>query len=311
MTTTTSNMSTLIKYDPTRTTFLRNAFASDMKVRFKELKKAIYKGVYLQDCFGLKGGIETNQLSVPGVRSYSFLSNPEKVEAFMKWLKLQEEKGLISVGEVQQIGNAINKYWTNKYVFDSYKRGVLRARQELLKAKYDVPSVEGSGGADSMLMIPIHLDLIGMLYTRVFTLLQGITAQMDTVISQVLSQGIIDGDGPALLAKKLLSVIDGNGLPTLGITDSLGRFIPAERRAVILARTEVIRTFHQASIQEYRNWGLEGVQVQAEWITAGDDRVCPTCASMEGKIFTLDEIEPLIPFHPQCRCIAIPVLKNN
>ena len=28
------------------------------------------------------------------------------------------------------------------------------------------------------------------------------------------------------------------------------------------------------------------------------------------KIFTLDEIEPLIPLHPQCRCVALPYIED-
>jgi SPP1 gp7 family putative phage head morphogenesis protein len=96
----------------------------------------------------------------------------------------------------------------------------------------------------------------------------------------------------------------------LGITDTLGRFIPAARRAEILARTEIIRAHHLGTIQEYRNQGLLNIVVKAEWKTAGDDRVCTKCASLEGKVFTLDEIEPMIPAHPNCRCIALPYVEE-
>ena len=78
----------------------------------------------------------------------------------------------------------------------------------------------------------------------------------------------------------------------------------------MLARTEVIRAHHIATIQEYRNWAIEGVIVKAEWMTAGDDRVCPKCEALQGKIFTLDEIELLIPLHPNCRCIALPWIEE-
>ena len=40
------------------------------------------------------------------------------------------------------------------------------------------------------------------------------------------------------------------------------------------------------------------------------DRVCPKCEALDGKIFTLDEIEPMIPLHPQCRCIALPYIED-
>jgi len=297
-----------VRYDPTNTTTLRNAFARDMKRRFNELAKVVHTAVYTQNCLGL--GITTHQMMPPGQGAFAFLRDPLKIEAFMRWLQEQERRGIISTVEMYQIGSAINEAWTNRYIYDSYKRGVLRARQELKKAGYNVPPLEEFFGIAATLSAPIHLDRIGVLFTRVFSGLEGITAQMDTQISQILAQGIIDGDGPALLARKLVAAIDGTGMGSLGITDTLGRFIPAERRAMMLARTEIIRAFHLGTIQEYRNWAVEGVIVLGEWKTAGDDRVCPKCAALEGKIFTLDEIEPMIPFHPDCRCIALPYIED-
>jgi SPP1 gp7 family putative phage head morphogenesis protein len=133
---------------------------------------------------------------------------------------------------------------------------------------------------------------------------------MDSQISRILAEGMINGDGPALLARKIVSVINGTGADKLGITDTLGRFIPGERRASMLSRTEIIRAHHLAMIQEYRNWGLEGVRVKGEWNTAGDGRVCEKCQSMDGKIFSLDEIEGMIPAHTCCRCIALPYIEE-
>jgi SPP1 gp7 family putative phage head morphogenesis protein len=122
---------------------------------------------------------------------------------------------------------------------------------------------------------------------------------MDTQISRVLSQAMLDGKHPYEIAKLLTKTISGP-MGNLGITDTLGRFIPAERRAKMLARTEIIRAHHLATVQEYRNWGLEGVRVQVEWQTAGDPRVCEKCAELNGKKFILDEIEGKIPLHPNC-----------
>jgi SPP1 gp7 family putative phage head morphogenesis protein len=174
----------------------------------------------------------------------------------------------------------------------------------------DIPPIETVGGIVTLLGLPMHLDRLGLLYTRLFTDLKGITATMDSQISRILAQGLADGDGPRLLARKLVSTINGTGMGELGITDTLGRFIPAARRAEILARTEIIRAHHLGTIQEYRNQGLFNIVVKAEWKTAGDDRVCTRCASLEGRVFTLDEIEPMIPLHPQCRCIALPYVEE-
>ena len=298
-------------YDPTHTTALRKVFTRDMKKRFTELMLVLKQSIVDNDCFGLqKEDIEIHQMVPAGTKAFKYLRDPEKVEAFMKWIQEQVNKGLLDIRLFQQVGTSVDASWTSMYVLDSYKRGVIRAREELIAAGYDVPSLEATGGIFASMALPMHLDRVGVLYTRVFSDLKGITAAMDAQISRILAQGIIDGDGPALLARKLVSVINGDGIDRLGITDALGRFIPAQTRATLLARTEIIRAHHLATIQEYRNWGLEGIIVKGEWHTAGDDRVCDKCAALKGKIFTLDEIEPMIPLHPQCRCIALPYIKE-
>lgn len=298
-------------YDPTHTTALRNAFAKDMKRRFKELVVAIRIGVDKRDCFGLrKKGIQTFQVTPPVEGAFAFVRSQEKLAAFMAWLEKQIEAGLLTVRDLEQVGTGIEAVWTNKYIYDSYKRGIMRARYEMAQLGMQIPSILDSGGVDVIMSMPMHLDRVGLLYTRVYSDLRGITQAMDTMISRILAQGMADGDGPALLARKLVTAIEGGDLGKLGLTDTLGRFVPASRRAEILARTEIIRAHHLATIQEYRNWGVEGIVVKGEWRTAGDDRVCPQCAALEGKIFTLDEIEPLIPLHRLCRCIALPYIEE-
>ena len=297
--------------DPTRTTTLRNVFAAKMNGKFLELLVVIKRAIVTEDVFGLKPGtLQLLQLTSPGAGAFAFPMSATKIEAFMKWLQSQVDKGLLDIGVAQQLGTAINSNWMNLYIYDSYKRGVIRARYELIKAGYDVPTIEQSGGINVVMQSPFHMDRVAILYTRIYSDLKGITSAMDTLISRVLAQGMIDGDGPALIARKLIAVINGRGVGDLGLTDILGRFIPAQRRAELLARTEIIRAHHLATIQEYRNWAVEGVTVLGEWTTAGDNRVCSRCAALEGKRFTLDEIEPMIPLHPLCRCIALPYIKE-
>jgi len=299
------------RVDPTRTTALRNEFARVMKRRFMELLMVIRKAVLTQDVFGLQGGIiQMNQMTVPGQGAFAFGRSSVKIEEFMRWLQEQVDKGILEVRVAQQLGRAIEKSWMDLYVYDSYKRGVMRARQEMIKAGMDIPTIDQSGGIDIVMSTPFHIDRVGVLFTRIYADLKGITDQMASLISRILSQGMIDGEGPALLARKLVAAINGAGVGNLGLTDSLGRFIPPMRRAELLARTEIIRAHHLGMIQEYRNWGIKGITVLGEWSTAGDDRVCVRCSSLEGKIFTLDEIEPMIPLHPQCRCIALPYIEE-
>ena len=297
------------QYDPTRTTQLRNAFASDLKKRFRRLRGLIRKAVVDQDVFGMRTGVSGYKNfmvhNVPPAQAFAFTRSQEKISGFMQWLQRQADRELLTIGTMPQAGGAIDTAWTNMYVADSYKRGVMRANYEMGKAGYSVPNIQQQGGIDAVMGTPFHMDRVGVIYSRVFEELKGITSQMDTQISRVLAQGMIDGDGPALLARKMNAVIRGGGAD-LGITDSLGRFIPAERRAVIMARTEVIRAHHLGMMREYRNWELEGVYIKAEHSTAGDERVCLQCSGMEGDEYTLEQAENAIPVHPQCRCIALP-----
>jgi len=298
----TNSLSLNAAYDPTRTTTLRNLFVKAMDKRFDALTKAIYQKVVTEDFFGLNI-VQTNATNIP----FSFPRSSEKVQEFMVWLKQESDKGILTIREYEQIGESIDSAWTNLFITDSYKRGIMRARYELQKAGYVVPSIEATGGVDLAMMVPMHMDRLGLLYTRVYSDLKGITAAMDTQISRVLTQAMADGDGANFIARKLIATINGTGLGDLSLTDSLGRFIPAKRRAMILARTEIVRAHHQAMIQEYKNWGLEGITVLAEFITQGDERVCPECESIAlGSPYTLEVAMNLIPVHPQCRCICLP-----
>lgn len=293
-------------YDPTRTKSLRDAFVRDMNSRFNYLIREIRKAIVDEDVFGLKVSKPT-VFATPGENAFKFERSQDKVKKFMDWLQREVDAKVLEVRTIPQIGSAIETPWTNKYIYDSYKRGVIRSRYELRKSGYDVAALGSTTTITATLGTPFHLDRVGLLYTRTFQDLKGITAQMDTQISRILAQGIADGDGPRLLARKLVATIQGGG-EDLGLTDTIGRYIPAKRRAEILARTEMIRAHHAATIQEYRNWGVPGATLQAEFVTAGDDRVCQQCkdAAASGP-YTLDQIEPMIPLHPQCRCLALPL----
>lgn len=233
----------------------------------------------------------------PNKKSSAFNRSEEKLADFIMWLKEQVDKGLIELGEYDQIGSGVESEWTNKYIADSYKRKELRSRYGIEKGAFDSP---------------FHIDRVGLLFTQVFSDLHGITEAMDAVISRILAQGMTDGDGPALLARKIEAAINGTGLGDLGITNEFiaDTIISAKRRAKMLAHTEIMRAHHKSTMQEFRNWRKLGIDTKAEWKTAGDNRVCDLCNALEGKIFTVEEIEDLIPLHPECRCIALPYIEE-
>src|SRR5690625_105895 len=308
--------------DPTRTTTIRNKYAAQMRKRFRVLRGLILDAIVTQDVFGIADGNNQAQPDQPlftfiqanvDPRAFDFPRTSDKVEAFMQWLREQVDNEILEVSQDERIriGDSIDSHWQNVYIEDTYKRGVQRAVYEMKKSGMDVPDINARGCIQAVLGLPMHVDRIGVLYTRTFNELKGVTDAMDQQISRVLAQGLADGDGPRLVAKKLNATITGSGTGQLGLTDTLGRYIPAQRRAEMIARTETIRAHHQGMIQEYRNYGLQGVHVQAELQTAGDDRVCWECSALQGKVYTLKEAENLIPVHPLCRCIVLPALPEE
>lgn len=300
----------LSRQDPTRTLTLRNQFASDMASRFIAIRGIIRTAIVIEDVLGLVNPVEfiseqpiivlaSPPLSTPGDKAFAFQRSGEKVASFMEWLKRQEQRGILQISEFSQVGAGIEGAWTNKYIQSSYQQGIKRARQELNKAGFNVPTIEESGGIGSVFNQPFHIDRVGLLFTRTFEDLKGTTDAMNQQLSRILSEGIAQGQNPIVIARRLNKTISGIG-GTLELTDTLGRFIPAQRRAKIIARTEIIRAHHSATIQEYRNFAVAGVRVIAELRTAGDDRVCAQCESLEGETFTLKEADTIIPVHPQC-----------
>lgn len=130
---------------------------------------------------------------------------------------------------------------------------------------------------------------------RALSELKSTTEEMQTVIRRELVEGIEAGLNPRDIAR--------------AINDRIAKV--SQNRARLIARTEVVRAHHKAKMATFRQAGIDGVIVKAEWVTAGDSRVCERCEALEGKIFKIDEIENMIPLHPNCRCSAAPAIDKR
>ena len=231
----------ILRVDPTRTLTLRKTLISALNKRFRALKGLINESIVTNDCFG--ASITINDAANPG--EFAFLTDPEKVQQFMEWFSKSITLGVLELSNTERIGTAVNAFWLNQYITTSYKKGMQRARSELANAGYAVPS---SRSIALDFDLPIHQGRVGLLYTRAYKGLKGITDEVDKQVSGVLAQGMAEGKGPREIAREINGKID-----------SIGKY-----RATLLARTEIIRAHHYATIQEYKNWGAVGVTVLAE-----------------------------------------------
>ena len=290
-------LNAVLRQDPSRTSGIVRRFEADVSRRFKRFKAQITQAVVTLDVFGLNPRQHVIQNADLEARQFEFSRSDQKVEGFMRWLQEMEKKGILETSQRPGVFTG-EEPWTNTYIQSAYQRGIARAGEELRAKGYAVPEAGGfvPGMSDPIAVAfnqPFHAERVAMLYTRTFSELKGVTAAMDTQISRVLAQGMSEGKSPREIARMMLDRVD-----KIGIT-----------RARTIVRTEIIRAHHQATINTYEQWGASGVTVQAEWLTAGYG-VCPQCVSMGGKTYGLAEIRNMIPAHPNCRCCAIPVLKD-
>jgi len=280
--------------DPTRTTTLRARHVADITRRFKAVKKMVVEAVAVLDVFGLKprepmvleAAIPVaNEL--PDPKAWAFTTDAQKVESFNSWLQNQINAEILSV-DVQ------GDPWTAKYVEAAYKKGTVKAyadmHPEIMAKSPDYYKGSREQFLKSAFEQPERLSKLKLLYTRSYDELKGITAAMGQQVSRSLAGGLAAGQNPNVIARNMAKDIDG-------ITN---------RRAKVLARTEIIHAHAEGQLDAFQEMKVEKIQVQAEWSTAGDDRVCPICEPLDETVYTIDEARELIPAHPNCRCAWIP-----
>lgn len=214
-------------------------------------------------------------------RDFDFSRDAEKHDAFMRWLRGQQENGVLDVIDDGE----------NVYVDRAYERGVKNANS-WSDAENPDPSINFA------LDRPVHRDKLDLLYQRNFQALRGITEEVDRQISRVLANGLAEGVGQKEIATRLNDRIDKIG----------------KTRATTLARTETMYAHNEASITQYERINDSDVelQVKTEVSTAGDQHVCEICEPFDGRVFSTDDARSKgPPFHPRCRCVLIPATGNN
>jgi SPP1 gp7 family putative phage head morphogenesis protein len=165
--------------------------------------------------------------------------------------------------------------------------------------------------------LPFYRDLtpegIDKLATRVFTIVD--TNALDFMTNYNL---VLAGDVHRELADGIKRTVM-NGIATgKGVEDiarDLGRvvkdpesfrhagskvFSKAQYRMEVIARTEVLRAHNQGRIKFHNQVGVQ----KLEWMTMEDERVCPICGPLDGKVFDTGRF-PRQPAHSNCRCTSV------
>jgi len=265
-----------LKVDPTRTAPIRKRFISDMSARYRSLSKAVNQVVDEEDSFGLRDPkVPTFALN----QRWKFQTDDAKLKAFQEWFKLQVESKILQVA-------GDGEPWLAEYVTSAYKQGAVRAFIDATAGK-DKTQREFLSQAFNT---PEAISKIKLLYTRTFEQLKGVSSQMSQNMARILSEGLSKGAGPREIARNLTKSINSID----------------KNRAFRIARTEIIHAHSEGQLDQLEKLGVTHVGVMVEWMTAGDSRVCPQCASMAGVVLPIKKARGLIPRHPNCRCTFTP-----
>lgn len=274
-----------LRVDPSRTTLLRRQFMADVRRRFVELRKKLWNLIVVEDAFGLRARSRL-EVNITANERWRFLTDDRKLESFNAWFQEQVDQGVLEVDR--------SPPWSSRYVQSAYRKGVMRTYADVNK----VPALAAESGfvdgtmgqfLNAAFGQPESLSKLRLLSTRTFDQLKGMTGAMAQNLSRELAQGIADGRNPREIARRVGKTLD-----------------ISRARALTIARTEIIHAHAEGQLDSFEQLGVEEVGVMAEWSTAGDDLVCPLCASLEGAVMKVKEARGLLPRHPNCRCAYIP-----
>lgn len=122
-----------------------------------------------------------------------------------------------------------------------------------------------------------------------------------TRIKRSVSQSLIQGEGIQKAQRRLRD--------ELGIqTDRRSGFQRNFYRTLLITRTEIMRASNLGAMSIYeRN---QDILRGWEWVATRDERTCPICGALDGKVYKFDDPQMAPPSgsHPGCRCTAVPVL---
>ena len=184
---------------------------------------------------------------------------------------------IIAELEYQEIQSKL-RLIVRRYTGLAYMKGSEKAVADLRRARYEI----------SFAYTPSDVKAVEMMIDHNLIEIKGMEEFMKKEVMRVLSTGMLEGQGNDKIARAMVERID-----------------VSKTRAVMIARTETIRNYNQASVERYKSAGLS----QWRWITAMDERACEECMANDNEIFDMGDEQP--PKHCNCRCAVSPFISEE
>lgn len=287
------NANKVTKTDPTQSKTLRKQYSAEMYKRFRSLKGLINKTIINNDAFNLKSAkirLNTFKINIDPAYDFPATTTPEKLQEFKNWLQQAIDEGILELTDDQGKVLQSAEHWQNAFVRSAYSKGIYKARTVLKSKGIKLPEQR----IVQMFNAPVHAESLEALFMRNFNDLKGVTDAMSQQIMRELADGLSKGYNPRKIARLINDRVDKIGL----------------NRARMLARTEVIRSFNEAALNQYQQAGISEVEPEVEWSYAAD--ACPECVAMANNgPYKISEARGLIPWHPNCKCSWLPIVNTE
>jgi hypothetical protein len=315
--------------DPTNTHKLRSRFKQDFTQRWSRLRIAARDIIMKQDVLAIRSGGLMN-IAAPGI-----VNSATKTEVWQRWFDNALDK-LVVGGDGS---------WMRPYLSAAFDEGTKFGQ---LQAKTVVTHQYAGHRSDALQVLArVELQGIGQAVSQQATravanglltqqspmaIVRAVQAAIDK-IGRIRSEAMVEMLVVRAHSEASLDVYEAEGIATVGLlpeavaVQRLGAKDAARKQTKKAGKT--VSPSHAAGSRSRGKSGGPGLRTQqrirraelniarrlgenVNVKTAGDDRVCPICEGIsENGPYTINRARTLIPAHPRCRCVFVPVASSR
>lgn len=182
----------------------------------------------------------------------------------------------------------------------AFRSGVYRGIEEFASAQmpfYKDLTPDGIDKLTTSVFTLIDTDALDFMANYNLVLVGDVHRELADGIRKTIFSGVATGKSAKDIVRDMGSVIeDKESFRHAGSKV----FSKAQYRMEMIARTEVLRAHNQGRIKFHQQVGV----TKLEWMTMENERTCPVCGGLDGKVFDTDHF-PNQPAHPNCRCTSV------
>lgn len=252
--------------DPTRLALLRSAWEREREERQKRIRDAV----------------------ILLILTLSKNRTPANYNATMS--RIQSWFGTLASGTALQAWGALIP-WYETYTLAAYKGGVIRAYTDAKPPPDKEKKAAWDGAKAGFLLLLVgaatRTDALVLTYDRIRRSLEALGTTASSQVSAILTRGIQENRPGTEMVAAVRSVLR-----------------MSETRASLIVQTEVTRAHAEGQLDALEALGIGQVtaDVELQFTTKGNKKVCKVCKKLNGRVYTIKQARGVIPVHPRCCC---------